>query len=80
VPPLGEGELLVIPGIRQLIAPLAVRQLALVALICHFLPLLLVLPHGIPQAHGLIHPLIFFLATLIAVHGVEASQKPFCQS
>ncbi|MNF99768.1 hypothetical protein D3C84_826830 [compost metagenome] len=77
---LGEGELSIKSSISQLIAPLAVLQLPLVALVCHLLPLLLVLPHGIPQAHGLLHPLIFFLATLVAVHGIEPSQKTFSQS
>ncbi|MNY03903.1 hypothetical protein D3C86_1365470 [compost metagenome] len=48
---LGEGELSIKSSISQLIAPLAVLQLPLVALVCHLLPLLLVLPHGIPQAH-----------------------------
>ncbi|MNH27027.1 hypothetical protein D3C79_871190 [compost metagenome] len=49
--PLGESELPVITGIRQLIAPLAVLPIAFIALIRHLLPLLLVLPHGISQAH-----------------------------
>ncbi|MNT02558.1 hypothetical protein D3C72_1370610 [compost metagenome] len=77
---LGQGKLSIIAGIRQLIAPLAVLQLPLVTLVGHLLPILLVLPHGISQAHGPLHPLIFFLAALVSVHGVEPGQKAFCQS